>query len=785
MRLLYAEFFKLWQRKSFYLFLLALCVINVSLFAYQQHLQDIPLSSYKKLSAQLSTLSNEKRYDYIKEQNDKIEAYVVLDRLDALRANPIGNEALINSILAQHPDIEQTYGERYRRHKESYYTDSLAMEEQFFQELMKEMTTLHDYPTFLEEINKKADNLRSVRIFHQDEGFSSRNIEATRSDYQKHKTTKIIFESEKGIRDALGFPITNFLIVIAILMMTSISILEEKEKNLFALLRTSQKGQWQTLSAKLCVLIVSSALFIFVLMFSNLLYMHMECGLGTLQRSIQSLASYTQCTLSITVGQYLILSFFVKLGAAILLILLVVWVALLSHHKVSYFLILGLLFAIEYLIFLWIPPTSSLRILKYLNIMTILQGDVLFQTYLNLNILGYPISLHKILLLASLIFALFITIGVYTTYHKQRHLQLSNINIHTLRHLPIMRSLWAQELYKLLYLQKGFLIVLFCILIQGYQFTNSTLHPTQEERIYMAYMEHLEGPLTEEKTHFIKQEYERFASLQRQADAIQQQLHQHKITSQQAQAMLQPIEGQLISKAVFDQIYTKYQTIQQHPSQQFVTPYGYERLLAASPSTTFTALLYLIFVLLTLASLYSFEFRNNMHRMLFTTIKGRRTLARMKQVITCILLLIFLLLFYVPDIARLHSTYGLTSLNASLSSLMSYEQVGDTLSIGAALCITYGLRLLAAYCFITILHAVSLRLRNHTITIFLGFTLGILPLLLAYGDIHILDSISLYPLFQVGEYLTSLPRIQNLLLITLFYSGCALLAHYKIKQRTN
>lgn len=781
--LLKHEFYKLWQSRAFLFFVIALCLANVSRFAYTQHQENIPYSSYQKLQADLDKLPNEGRFAFIEKQTEKIQALAILDQLETLRVHPDQNKDLIDSILSAHPDVEKKYGESYHKQDTVYYTGHLASEEQFLTQVYTEMKTLHDYPAFLESIHKKADELRTIGIFQKDEGFSSRNIEATRQDYQKHRSTPITYGSEKGIRDALAFPITNYLIVLAILIMASLSILQEKEKNLLALLRTSPKGQWQTISAKLVTLILSSALFIFILLASNLLYMQVTCGLGSLNRSLQSLASYSQCAFVLNVGQYLIISFFIKWGASIILILFMVWIALMARHKVSCFALILFVLALQVLLFQMIAPTSSLRILKYLNIMTILQSDVLFQTYLNLNILQNPVSLHLVLFLGCLMLFVLLTGCVYLTYHHQRHLQLQRFSLTLFHQRRIILHLWIQEAYKLLWLQKGILMLLFCVFLQGYQISHTTFYTTSEERIWMQYMEHLERPLTKEKETFVKQEQQRFIALEEKAEELHERVRKHTLTKEQAEVMLAPIEGQLQGKVVFDQIYAMYQSILEEPARQFITPYGYELLVTSSPTGSLTSILFLIFLLLTLANIYGFEFPHDLHRLLAVTKNGRAVLCRYKQRLTLIILLLYALILYIPYVWKLSNVYGLSTLNAAASSLHAYEQLPSFITIGGLLAIIYGLRILAGIFLIMITHALSLRLRNHTLTLFISFAIGILPVLFAYGGLHTLDAISLVPMLQAGDYLTTGSGIAQLCGVSVFYAGCSIFAYRQIRKR--
>ena len=67
---------------------------------------------------------------------------------------------------------------------------------------------------------------------------------------------------------------------------------------------------------------------------------------------------------------------------------------------------------------------------------------------------------------------------------------------------------------------------------------------------------------------------------------------------------------------------------------------------------------------------------------------------------------------------------------------------------------------------IVVTHAIALKTRNSILTSFIAVLLFLVPILLTYGNYHIFDSISLYPLLMNGIY-----AIENQGLMQLLYSS--------------
>lgn len=83
--------------------------------------------------------------------------------------------------------------------------------------------------------------------------------------------------------------------------------------------------------------------------------------------------------------------------------------------------------------------------------------------------------------------------------------------------------------------------------------------------------------------------------------------------------------------------------------------------------------------------------------------------------------------------------------------------------------------------------SIGVKVRNHLLTLFVSLCIFLLPLLFAYGGYHFLDSLSLYPLFFSGQFVSTYGGLLQILFSFVGYSVFALFGLrylYKNYQRS-
>lgn len=776
------EFEKLWKRPKFLVFILIIFCINLFSFAYFQN-QDvnIPLNAYHEFEQTLEHLPNNERYSFVKDYTEQINAFTILKQLDNLRNDPVGNQYLIEQLKESYPNIEENYRHAYNAKKTKYYTKNLESESKFINQIKKQMDVLHEYPTYLTSIEDNAKTISSISIFQNEDSYTNENIIKSAKDYQNCKDIEIIYENEKGILDALQFPLTYLLILISMFVIVFYMITEEKDKGLFTVIKTTPKKH--IIFIKILVMMISIGIVVVLLNISQLIYMEFTCGLGTLSRSIQSLASYQQCPLKINVLQFLGITLFFKWIGASCLGLLMLVIAIKSNHKgITIFTITSIVF-IEYVLFVIIDPLGKFVLCKYLNFIFLLQAERIFQMYLNINIFNHAVSLYTLLLLFILGCYFFLVACAYITFYQRKTSYKTQL-------LPCRKkqtgclssSLWKQELYKIVWMQKGILLFIAVLFVNGYQWSNTNIYRTPEQLAFMEYMEVLEGPLNKEKEEFLKTETYKISELEKQLEKTRQREENGEISRQKSQEIQDMIQSQLSQQEDFQKILTQYEAMKHDSKLSFVNPFAYEDILLYTPWTILPAIITLLIMFITIGNIDTFEYRFGMDKLIATTPLGNKKVRQYKRRITYIFSFFFFLVMNIFLFIKMKQTYGFTSLTASIKSIESFKDFPIHMPIILFMLLHLCIQYYAFLCSAILCQTMSRKFNSYITGVFLSFVIFVVPLILTYGGYHFLNFISLYPLLMNGIYLQTTQGVFHLLCSIAGYGSIVFFLVYDKKK---
>ena len=158
-------------------------------------------------------------------------------------------------------------------------------------------------------------------------------------------------------------------------------------------MRSLPGGRLQTALAKLAAFGVSLLAVLALLYGVNLAYCGASFGLGPLTRTIQSVPALMRCTMQITVGRYLLRFLLAKWAGAFVMGLWVMLAALTARRAAAGWIGALALPLAMYGVRAAIPATSHLNVVKYANLVSLLQTNELLGNYRNLFWFGTPIGL--------------------------------------------------------------------------------------------------------------------------------------------------------------------------------------------------------------------------------------------------------------------------------------------------------------------------------------------------------------------------------------------------------
>lgn len=413
------------------------------------------------------------------------------------------------------------------------------------------------------------------------------NKELIRIYSEAEQNAYIGFEDARGWDTFLENPYPGFFAFVVMIFISAFFLGIEYNSGMQHIIFASKTGRKKVYVYKLTCLFVYSFLLLLVAEAASLLVTDKIIGLSSPYNGIQVFERYTFCPYTVSVIEYCLLSFLSKL---ICLFLGCVITALTTHllKKLIYSITCSLfLLSAAYVSVLLTPDKASLSFL--LNPLAYLLSSKAFQRY-SASGLFVPID-NKILCLSvfalvfgfSLLLLLTFTPDPIVKAPSRRKFKLSFVS-HKKSCYPM--SLIFFEIQKQMTAKKV-LICVSLILIQSLflLYVYGGEH-SEEDRIYLEYMEYLSGEISETKTQYIKSERRRLDDILSSKSQMDERYGSQEISLKEYSDYLSEYEYALSHTDVLNRVgrYDNYLheiSAQKTSPAHFVYSSGYENLFAS------------------------------------------------------------------------------------------------------------------------------------------------------------------------------------------------------------
>lgn len=674
------EFMKVWKNKKFIAFFIVMFILNIGMLWYSTLENDYKpsLSSYRKVEDKLNGFNDNEKLDYV--------------------------ESYYNG-LTEESNFE--------------FTDSYEKEKTLLKEVINELKIVCGYNEFLHKTQVEGENISDISIFNSSSGnnYSNKNIEKTVKDYSELQGIEPNFQSGKWIEVATEFYITDILIILMVCLIIYISIFYEKEKNLHAVIRVSKYGKLHTAICKLMAFQLSCIIITVIFYGGNLVYSFVNLSIPNLSYTIQSIAIFSTTTLKISISIYLLIFLISKAIVFIIIGNIMLLIAIMSCYIFIPYISIGFIMVASYTMWKVIIPTSKYAIFKYLNLVGLLDINKVFGEYLNINILNAPINLYKLWLIFVIAFLALINIAIVIAYCRIKKISVRSIDFKRKKFSP-HTSLFKHELYKILVMKKGILIIVLFIMATAYLYTNNSYYISGGELKYNQYMKKLEGKLTSEKEEFLYKEKEKFENAEKKVEEIDKSLRDKEITMMQANALKEEYNKILSNYNTFQKVWDKYEFIKKHEGSEFVYDSAYKMLFNYNDNIFKTAaILYFTVIIFVLSVVFPMEYSNSQYRILNTTLLGKKNIEKMKIVISSVLAIIIMGISIGVRYIYISRYYEFSNISAKAISVFGADFWGAQMPIYLVLIIAIGVLLLLSLIFMSIILLVSKKVKNSVYTV--------------------------------------------------------------------
>ena len=777
MSLFFAELRKVWGGRVFPVLLAILASANLLLLwmGTRPTATQPPASAYRAVGAELNGKTMEEKGTYLREKCEEIESLVKIGQY--YRELAYGDYGL-TQYRQENAAMFDAYEQEYKDKSYTLFTDNLNTEYRLFSQLQNEYNTVAGYGDFLQSVQTKATQLSGISIFQNDRtGYDLKNIELTAQVYAGLTETPIDYFPQKGLYTAISYAFTDLILLASMLLLALILVRQERDSGLLSLVRSLPGGRLKTALAKLAAFAASLLVVLMVLYGVNLAYCSASFGLGSLHRTIQSVPALMRCTMQITVGQYLLRFLLAKWAGAFVMGLWVMLAALVAKRAAAGWVGALALPLAMYGIRAAIPATSHWNVIKYANMVSLLQTNELLGNYRNLFWFGSPVSLPLVEWLTAAVLGGSLFAGFCAVFAKAQLLPTAKRSLtlpfsHTTRATSVPR----EEGRKLL-LMNGAAVFLAAFLAFGiYQGITSESYLDADEIYYAYYMKHISGPWRTESYNWLTEQGKEFAPM--------------------LEVQRRVIGGELSSDALLaynslQQKYTVYQQIvrfniqyylKQNPGAWLVYETGYRKLFGFTGTADVQdTLLAGLLCALCFSGLFAMERKGGMDEILAATPLGRKYTAKAKLRQSTLVAAGIAFGTVLPHLWQILRDYGLPALLAPAMSISELQAVPKCITLSDLLLFWLLCRLAACLCMSRITLWLGQKLGNLLPALFISAVAYCLPALLSLSDMkNGIEWLGFYPLFHAAALWQT--QGGNTLWVPIFLACTAFLLAWGIGQ---
>lgn len=739
MKLYGYELFKLSKKKTLWIVILVLLAASCYLFLDGQKtnatlIENRPL--YEQVEIQIQDLPLEEAISFLQEKSDEMQVRLTLLGASEEMENA---EVFLEGVMTQYPDL---YG-RLAGQEEDLTREELYGQSVVYDELLRQAQAMQNYPEFISTVEHNAQTMLKASVFGKPGTFSYNTILKTAADFSHLEDTPLQYGLSQGITAATDFfPVDLFLLLIVFLLCVYLYNWEW-ERGLYPLIKSGRNGRGPVIGAKLGALFTGTALCAALFYGASLLGGGLLYGFGDPNRYLQSMADFRDCSLLLTVGQYLLLAFGIKLAALLLAGAIMSTLFLFLKNAAPVYAAAVVFFGGSWALNAWVPASFQLNHIKYVNLFALLDSYGLLSRYQNLNFFSQPVNLNLLwlALLPILLCGLLVLCCLKFSRERQvaRHSRLAALFgriAQFWRKRDKSARLFPQEGFKLLVQGKVFLI----LLVAAYLGVNAVVGYSpprfgQKEATYRSYLMTLSGKATEETTAFLKNEQAQFDEIPGKMQEIQDRFERGEIDAREKYGLEKQIELTLGAKQEGYQMVLRDQRYLKQLAKRGING-GYVDQITANAWFEDTdrelqsTALFLLLCMVCLGNVFCIDYRKGVIRLLRCTKNGQRNLLQMKYLWSFFIALLLYLCCFLPNFLNLINGFGVPNLDIPLQSIPFYGQADGSLSVGGFLILTELLRLLGLWFSAMVTLAFSAAVKNYFLTLLLSGGVLLVPVLL-------------------------------------------------------
>lgn len=746
MRRVSSEYLKLFLNR---IFVICLCVALLanSVFLIMSQSENVENSAISSDVKAYETLIAECENAADKEAFVKSKQLEIQIALRLLRLAENGGDVATDTSASKY---KEEYPEEFAKASELNLTvEELNNLSIMLLDISSQLAYIDSYDEFITNMKTRAEEQSGFAIFAKPDSFSYKNIQKTPVDFEKVANVTPTLGNNKALEVSTTFELTDYLLLVLILLVCIAMLSVEREKGLYALVRSTKNGRLPTILSKLFVCVTVTAVVSILFYICNILISGAVFGFGDMNRSVQSSDMFMNCTFDVTIRDYLIMWISGKtlLLCAFALSLSLIFTAVKSP-ALSY-IILGIFGIFEFSAYMFIDGTSIVGAIKYINIFYLLSGNNIFGVYQNVNVFSEPVKITVVFIILVAVLSVVRVVGSSIAFSKSNMengkialFQKLTSKINSRKKIKGSTSIYKGEVFKHYKTSFAFIAIIL-LLIVGYQNLNEDLSirfKNTEESYYNTYMQTLEGELTSDKYEFLQNEREYFDSLElKKAEISADTSLDDYEKEEQIQGIQNIIEtkGQAFENICEQVLYAESKGEEIGKAPALINELVNKRFVQDTYREWKCFTLLLAAIAFCTSNILACEYKRSMVNFISATKFGKGRLLSIKLMTVMITTVISYILVYLPYWVNLVKTFGTGSFDLPLAFVKDFYLLTSDITVFEYLCVLNVLHLLVAITATALIYMLSYLLKNQFVTMIVSSGIMLIPCVLFINNTNV------------------------------------------------
>ncbi len=593
-----------------------------------------------------------------------------------------------------------------------------------YEDVASEIYSCISYKEYVDLIVSDANKMIKSGLVGSSSNFVKRKLHDIKIDYSNLINTNISYGPSKGIEKYLSYKSGDFILIIVSLMIVVLFFLRENESGELNLYKTTYNGTKKLVIVKLIngmLIVVTVSVLFWVISYFVISHIY---NFGDLNRQIQSIPMLKNSIMQLSVKEMLILFLGLKVVTHVTIFVVLFCVAIIVKKTNIFYFFAIVLFAFQICIYFCLSENSALNFFKYNNLYSYLNTYNFFG-YIKINILNVPFDFKTLFIVIQILIIMSCVYACCSFCDRDYILSVTNKNFSIEKYIP-KHSLFMNEVYKLFINGKFGLVIIvyFVFIVLSHKPIEKEFY-VYEDSYMNAYLNLLEGPVSEDKIHFLENEQEKFDDLNVAFESgnVSEELYMR-------------------SMEAYDTFYELYYEITPYLVKNgghYIKSNGYRLLTGDTISCdkdVKLAFLCIIVLLYPFAYLYGIEYQSGMKGIVSCCVHGKKQVFASKIILGIILGLIVYMFTYGLFYYDVFNKYGINNINSPANSMLHLESVPQSISILEYLIIVSVIRYVGIVLVMILMIFFSRFTKNIITSCVFGIGVVIMPLALYYVGIQ-------------------------------------------------